>query len=251
MFRAIDAPIVPVKGVALAQWLYDDAAERPLRDVDLLIPRAHFAPLKALVLEKRYPIEYLAEELGELAFEVDGFPIDVHAEFGLRDFTTLSVDDVVRRAAPDRLFGVEVLRIDEMDHLLLLAVNVTKDGFVRANPHQPEDLVRLLRKLESGRGVALLIERAREASFITGLRNVALWMAEEHGAAEFGNLVPLLRPRRILYSALVHGWWKGRARGYGGLLLGSYSNDRLPVRARSLGRWLRRGALRALGLPRG
>ena len=244
-------PVVPVKGLLLGHTVYSDQAERPIRDVDLLVSRGALAACRAVMAERTYKPIYSAPELGLLAFEVLGVHFDLHAEFGARDLTALTTDDVIARARPSRHFDVETLQIDDVDHFLLLAVNVVKDGFHGANSHQPEDLRRVLDVLRKSDRIAELIERTRQAGFTTGLYAVASWMADEHDSVAFTDLLPLLRPRRIIYSTVIRGWRSLPAvPPYVGMFLGCLSNDRAILRARAFGRLARRATQRALGIPR-
>jgi hypothetical protein len=48
-------------------------------------------------------------------------------------------------------FGFKIRRLDEVDHLLWLLIELVKDWFVETNAHQPEDAERLLTCLVEGR----------------------------------------------------------------------------------------------------
>src|SRR4051812_15077961 len=64
--RAI--PIVPIKGLALAHWIYADVADRPMVDADLLVPRFLFDEAASVVRDNGWNVFYLSRELGELCF---------------------------------------------------------------------------------------------------------------------------------------------------------------------------------------
>jgi hypothetical protein len=241
------SPVVPVKGIALAQWLYASDSERPMKDADLLVPRAAFDTCVDLARRAGHKILYETRELGELLMSVSDFHVEIHAEFGRRELTTLSVDEVLARAKPDRLHGLEVLRIDDIDHFLLLAVNVIKDGFVWSNAHQSEDLARMLAVLTKDERIEELLARTREASFVSGLESVARWMAEEHGSSSFSALLPRLSPRRA-YSLMARAVRRlPPSQRNLGLLFGCWTNDKLSLRVRATWRLSRRGAARLLG----
>jgi hypothetical protein len=254
--RAAGAVVAPVKGVVLSRWLYDDIAERPYRDLDLLVDREGLPRLTAAVSERGWPVRHLSVEMGELEFEIDRLVIEVHAEFGRRDLTRLTTREVLERARPDReTFPFEVLRIDDVDHLLLLATNVTKKSYTYANPHQPADLERLLLRLEPRWDV--LVARADEASFSTGLRSVVTWMAEERGSApfvRFSRRLPRAR-RRLLPSVVrIHRRLDERRAdrlsspgGLLGLALATLTPDDWSLRARGIARLVRRGLYRRGG----
>jgi hypothetical protein len=246
----------PVKGVVLARWLYDHIDERPYRDVDVLITREGLGPMTAAVRARGWNIRHHSTEMGELEFDLDRLVVEVHAEMGRRDLTRLSVLDVFARGVRDRsTFPFEVLRIDDVDHFLLLVTNVTKKSYTYANRHQPADFERLLARLEPRWDD--LVGRAREASMLTALRSVSRWMAREHGSASFERFLGVLppRPRRLLPLAvrLHHRLDPGRrdrlndASGLFGLALATLTPDDWSLRVRGLERVVRRGILRRLG----
>jgi hypothetical protein len=185
---------VPVKGVVLSRWIYAAVVDRPFRDLDLLVRRDGLVRLTAAVRERAWPIRQLSFEMGELELEVDGFVVEVHAEFGRRDLTRLSTAEVIARAVPEReTFPFEILRVDDIDHFLLLVANVTKKAYTYANRHTPEDLERLLARLEPR--WAELAARAWDARFTTALRSVGAWMVEDHDSLTFARFLRMLPPR--------------------------------------------------------
>lgn len=254
--RAAGVDAAPVKGVVLARWLYDRLEERPYRDVDVLIARDGLARMTEAVRALGWNVRHHSDEMGELEFDLDRLVVEVHAEVGRRDLTSLSARDVLARGVVDRAtFPFEVLRIDDVDHLLLLATNVTKKAYTYANAHQPADLERLLARLEPRWDD--LVARAREASMITALRSVSGWMVRAHGSALFGRFLDALpaRPRRLLPLAVrLHNHLDSARRrrledpsGLFGLALATLTPDAWRLRARGLERVVRRGILRRMG----
>jgi len=247
---------VPVKGVVLSRWLYAAVVERPYRDLDVLVGRDALVPLTNAVRERGWRMRHLSVEMGELEFEVDGFVVEVHAEFGRRDLSRLSTAEVIARAVPDReTFPFEILRVDDIDHFFLLVANVTKKAYIYANRHQPEDLERFLLRLAPR--WEELAERARRASFLTATRNVAAWMASEHGSATFTRFLRSLpaHPRRLLPAVVkLHRRLADRrgkrletVSGLLGLALATLTADDWLLRGRGLARLVRRGLYRRLG----
>jgi hypothetical protein len=251
-FHENGIPVCPVKGVVLGRWLYGDVAERPLCDLDVLIRRRDRAAVRREIERRGWRLVRDSEELGELEFIVGGFTVEAHAEVVRRDLTVLSVEDFLARSTKEsETFGFEIHHIDDVDHTLLLCIEVVKDWFVEANAHQPEDLERMMARI-AGR-IPELIDRATEAGFVTGLYNAARWLAEEHGSESFRALLERLgSPRRKLQPYLVRRMWKaGSPNRHLGLAVSCWTNDRLPVRTRCLATIARRGAWRALGLDPG
>ena len=248
--------VAPVKGVVLSRWLYDDVSDRPYRDLDLLIARDDLPRMFAAVGGRGWPIQVHSPEMGELEFTVDRLTVELHAEFGRRDLSRLVIADLLARATMEGdTFPFQIRRIDEVDHFLLLVANVTKKAFTYANAHQPADLDRLLARLRPRWGE--LLERAGAARFLTAVRDVAVWMADEHTSALFAEFLGAMpaSPRRLLPAVI--GWQRRRDRrrpdrlasasGLFGLVLATQTPDDARLRARGLLRLLRRGAARRLG----
>ena len=252
---SVGITVAPVKGVVLSRWLYDDVSDRPYRDLDVVIAREDLPRMFAAVEARGWPIQVHSSEMGELEFTVDRLTVEIHAEFGRRDLSRLTIAGLLARATGDgATFPFPIRRIDDIDHFLLLVANVTKKAFTYANPHQPADLDRLLARLRPRWGE--LLERVQAARFLTALRNVAVWMEDEHGSAPFGELLRALpaSPRRLLPAVI--GWQRRRDRrrperlasasGLFGLVLATQTPDDVLLRARGLLRLLRRGAARRL-----
>lgn len=253
--RAAGVVVAPVKGVVLARWIYDALDQRPYQDLDLLVGRSALPPLIRAVKSRGWHIRHVSLEMGELEFEVDRLVVEVHGEFGRRDLTRLSNDEVIGRALLDReTFPFAVPHIDDVDHFLLLVANVTKKSYTYANPHQPADLERLLARLEP-RWEAL-IAGAQAAAFSTGLHSVATWMVNERGSALFSRFLRQLpRVHRLLPAAVrlqrrletKRGNRLERVSGLLGLALATQTPDDWSLRCRGLARLVRRGIWRRFG----
>jgi hypothetical protein len=233
--KAAGVPVIPVKGLALAHWLYEDVAQRPFTDIDLLIPRAAWHEARRAMIALGEPT-YESFELGELSVPVDGVLVELHAEFGEIRMTAISVDDVLARSTSDSAtFGFAVRRLDDVDHLLLMAVNALKDAFVFARPHVAGDLARLLDRTFEQRGE--LVRRAGDAGFASGLYCTAQWMAQEHGSPSWVRLLDSLgSPSRPLFVRAFERFRRLRNPPlYLGVLLGRWSNDRAETRLRAAG----------------
>jgi hypothetical protein len=251
----VQARLAPVKGVVLSRWLYDHVADRPYRDVDLLIARADLTRMHAAVAQAGWRIRVWSAEMGELEFEVDQLVVEIHAEFGRRDLSRLTTEDVLARAGLDRdTFQFQVTRLDDIDHFLLLVANVVKKAFTYANPHQPEDLRRLVQRLEPRRGE--LLDRVRAGGLLTAVREVSAWMSDDHGSPEFRRLGVDLGTARPALSIAIRRY-RERARrqpnrltsasGLYGLALATLTPDDRRLQVRGLARLLRRGLARRLG----
>ncbi len=244
--REAGVPVVPVKGIVLARWLYDDVGERGFSDVDLLVRRSDFSTACGALATLGRP-SYYSTELGECEASVDGIHVELQAEMARRGLTDLSVDDVVARASVDtETFAFPILRLDEVDHLLLVALNAVKDGFVFAGAHVPADLERLLARVDASE----VVGRARDVGFATGLYCTAEWMAEAHGSGPWEEVMRVLGPpRRRLHVAAFRAFWRfRRPPSVLGLALACWSHDRLAPRSVAVGRMISRHASRLVGL---
>ena len=204
--RALQAEGVqaaPAKGIVLSRWLYEDVTERPYIDVDLLLPSSSFARAERAIRAQGWPILYRAPELGELVCVVSQVEVELHAYVGRRYLSRLTVDEVLARARIDReTFPFEILHLDDVDHFLLLVANVVKDGFVYANLHQPQDLERMLVRIQPR--LDEVVERARAGAFLTAIHTTAAWMRDAQGSAGFAALAQRLPPtHRPLFAAAI------------------------------------------------
>lgn len=241
-FAAAGLSVAPIKGLALGRWLYPDLAERGMRDLDLLVSWREFARACAVVRHAGWEVLYESEPQRELLFLVEGFAVEVHGEIGRRDLTGFQTPEVLARATrDDKSFDCPVLRVDDVDHFVLLAANVIKDRFWQANPHQARDLALFWLRLAPRADE--LVRRVCAAGFATGMRAVARWMAEQHGEASFSSLARQLQPHARRQQTLVLDLLRRRPMPLAiGLPAICWTNDLLAVRARCL----RRLAQRAL-----
>jgi hypothetical protein len=248
--------IAPVKGIVLSRWLYERLEERPYRDVDLLIAREDHDGMMTAVQQQGWTMHHESAEMGQLEFIVDRVMVEVHSEFGRRDLSRLTTDQVLGRAQPDvGTFPFALLRLDDIDHFFLLVSNVTKKAFVYANRHQPADLERFAVRLEPRWHE--LVERAERAAFMTALRCVGAWMVEEHRSDTFARLLAILPPSsRVMVPAAIRFYRRHAARaprrlesasGLVGLALATLTPDDRSLRLRGFARVVRRGVLRRLG----
>jgi|HubBroStandDraft_1064217.scaffolds.fasta_scaffold19455_2 hypothetical protein len=240
-------PIIPVKGIALARWLYADVIERPMTDVDLFVPRnAWTTACRALAAGRE--VLYDSSELRELTVRVEGVSVELHGEVGRRELTRLSVDEMIARSTLDtESFRFPVLRLDDIDHLVLVVCNAIKDGFVFAQPHVPGDLERLLERTSSR--MPILLERVREAGIGTGLYCTAEWMVEEHGSVSWRGLQQRLGlPPRPGHVRLIRAFRRSRRPTWAvAVVLGCLTNDVAALRWRATLRIAVRNAVKLVG----
>lgn len=189
-FTAANLPLLPVKGFALGRWVYADLSERGMLDIDLLVMPHQLETVRRVAREADWPIVADRRAIGEITFFVERVAVEAHSALGFPDLCGTEVSDVLSRAALDTTtFGFPTYRIDDLDHFVLLAVNILKNHFHKANPHQPRDLELLWPH------VALRLEefkqRLSQAGFTTGMHAVAEHLVRL-GYSRFSELVDAL-----------------------------------------------------------
>jgi hypothetical protein len=243
--REQGVPVVPVKGILLSRRIYAEVTERPFLDVDLLITRSAWQKGRRALVALGKTL-YESTELGELTVDVHGVHVELHTEIGRLEMTDLVVEDLVARALPEsETFGFPILRIDDVDHALFVVANAVKDGLARTPAHVPDDLERLLARVE----ISALVERARAAAFVTGLHCAAHWMVHVHGSEPWRRvLLAIGPPRRRMYARALGAFARSRGTSWSvAVALGCWSNDRPAMRVRALGRLIRRNAVKLVG----
>jgi hypothetical protein len=142
MFRGAGLPVIPLKGVALAQSLYGDVTLRVCSDLDVLVPRDAVADSFRLLLGHGY--EHADRHRVEAA-EVDRL-LDSNMEYGFRGRTagfeyllelhwdiawrwradSRMVDDLWADARPGTVLGVDAWVLSPEWELLYLAVHAAR-----------------------------------------------------------------------------------------------------------------------------
>jgi hypothetical protein len=200
-FAAAGLPVVPVKGLALARWIYADTSERGLLDVDLLVPREEIPRVRACVEQADFRLFHASRVFGEVVFSVADVVIEVHSSLGLHDLTGIEVREVLARARTDaETFGFAVSRIDDLDHFTLVAANIVKDHFRKGQAHHRQDLALLWPRVAPR--LDELVARLETAGFVTGMYSVAEHMLRR-GAPEFAMLRDRLAVRRRRGQAIT------------------------------------------------
>ena len=102
-------PVMPVKGALLQHWLYDDPAERPLTDVDLLVPPEDLD--RAVMLLQRAGYRRAGRSsIGAVIMQTPlGIALDLHPRLFDRARYRLPTNELFARSTEDHtLFGVSV-----------------------------------------------------------------------------------------------------------------------------------------------
>jgi len=108
---------MPLKGVLLQQLLYADPAQRPLTDVDVLVPEQDFERAIAALIEAGFEPRSAGRSLIECALRAPrGFTVDLHQRLFGKGRFRLSTEALFRRASRDEsLLGVPLHIADPYD----------------------------------------------------------------------------------------------------------------------------------------
>lgn len=161
--RAADIPVVFIKGISYCRTIYADPAERPMSDIDLLVPPARHAAAARVLLGLGY--ENLSARAASsrlhhaLSMLRRGSAIDLHRRIIQPLRSRIDSSEMFARARPAAERDDGALRLDPIDEALVHFVHVARHE-LRVPALSYVDGARLLRRLPSG-GRAALHERAR------------------------------------------------------------------------------------------
>ena len=114
--------VMPLKGALLQHWLYDDPAERPLSDVDLLVRAGDLPDAVDLLKEARYRPTSHAIVDGLVMETRFGLLLDLHTRLFDQARYRIFTDDLFARGSDDtNLFGAPVripCALDVYAHLI-------------------------------------------------------------------------------------------------------------------------------------
>lgn len=142
LFRSAGVPVIPLKGVALAESLYGDASCRVCSDVDVLVPHHAVTEAFRLLLANgyeradRYPVapadvDFLVRSAMEYGFRprppAFSYLLELHWDLAWRwRVDAAMVDDVWAAARPRAFWGVEAWALSPEWELLYLAVHAAR-----------------------------------------------------------------------------------------------------------------------------
>ena len=139
LFDESRVPVIPLKGVTLAQYLYGDLTLRMCRDLDVFVPRSFAAKALRLLLDRGYSgrcaqpfIANVALRYGiecNLTREEDQFPYMLELHSGLFAGTSSENDaigELWAQAQPKIFFGVQALAMSPECELLFFAVHAAR-----------------------------------------------------------------------------------------------------------------------------
>jgi hypothetical protein len=137
--------LMPLKGIWLQRLIYPDPAERPITDVDVLVPERRYREVLARLAEAGWTL--CGANVSEASYRAPGLPLplDVHKRLFGRGAFRLPNAELFARARPDaEAFGLRLLLPDPLDVFAHLIGHFVKSrGFTPTPELTVRDLVLL------------------------------------------------------------------------------------------------------------
>jgi len=195
--------VMPLKGVLLQAIVYDDPSERPISDIDVLVPEGRFEHVVRVLRREGYTAAF---ERGAAAqtFRPSGhdtFLVDVHWSLFRRGLFRMPTSEVFARSTRDaRLFGSPVMRMNSYDVFAHLIGHFVKGRLRMDDACHLSDFERVARSLElDPRQCARHVERC-------GLARAARYVLRLSGG-RFGTSVVGALHRDPLGYLVATRWW--------------------------------------------
>ena len=169
--------VMPLKGVLLQRWLYDDPSERPITDVDMLVAPGQLATARGILVRAGYR-ETGRSRIGPIELSNPfQLALDLHPSLfhpARYRFPTESLFD--RSSTDESLFGVQVSLPDPLDTYAHANGKFGSDHQTAAALFKLEEIARI--------GNRLSASPSQIAAHLTycGMRRVAryvLWLGHE------------------------------------------------------------------------
>lgn len=196
-----DIAILPMKGVLLQHWLYEDPSERPMTDVDLLVrPTDLERATRALCRAGYRPTGH--ESVGGLVFGTRfGLPLDLHPHLFDPARYRMSTDDVFQRATTDTaLFGEAVSIPSPLDVYAHLVGKFGSDHLTARHVGRLQEIARMGAYLDAS-------PRVTSSHLVAcGMRRVARYvlpLARAHCRAGFAAEVEQALPTDLVGEAIA------------------------------------------------
>jgi hypothetical protein len=142
--------VMPLKGIWLQQFVYADPSERPITDVDVLVPDALYA--RALTALRDAGWAVCGSNAAETALSSPAWPLalDVHRALFVRGGFDMPTSALFERGTIDeRSFGVRVVSPDPLDVFAHLVGHFVKSrGGRDSDSHQLRDFPALASRFE-------------------------------------------------------------------------------------------------------
>lgn len=140
---ATGIPVMPLKGILFAWWIYDDPSERLRGDIDLLVPEERFDAAIAVLRETGFMLQTPhangnERTLWDRSFAIE---IDLHRSLFARGRYGLPTSLLFTRGKADRgLYGVPVILPDPYDAYAHVVGHAASD-------HEPRNASKVSRDL--------------------------------------------------------------------------------------------------------
>jgi hypothetical protein len=208
---------IPIKGIVLAETLYDDLALRPAADVDILVRPADLPHARTILGGLGYvqaadpPFTDLVHEFHDSPYYLGTGPdqvcLELHRGLWATRFYRLGVDGLWERAVPAVVAGVDVLVLSPEDTLLHLAIHRSRSPL---RLRWVCDVAELVRRHSATLDWEGLLVRARAAGAETSLYVILSLAGELLGAPSPPAVMSRLRPGAVK-RALLERTCGGRA----------------------------------------
>jgi hypothetical protein len=198
LFEGHKIRAIPYKGPVLAASIYGNLALREFGDLDILVHERDYQSARRLLIRRgfRPRIEHEWEE--EFRDGSGRFAVDLHRRIASRDFPSpLNFDYLSKRLRPVDLAGTTAATLCPEDTLLMLGMQVTKDGNLQLS--KICDIAELLRVHQQLNWAQVLKETKR----LGGAADALLWRTAHerspgHGTAattSVGDVIALVSRR--------------------------------------------------------
>jgi hypothetical protein len=163
LLEANDIRAIPYKGPVLAASIYGNLALRHFSDLDILVCESDYCRTQDLLISQKY---HLIKEFDcESTFlDISGrVYLDLHRALTPRQFPlSLDFNSLWKRLKPISIGGTTVLNLSPEDMLIILSVNIAKDGVGgKYNLAKICDIAELLRVAESMDWVGVMEKAGR------------------------------------------------------------------------------------------
>ena len=143
-------PVMPVKGALHQHWLYDDPAERPLSDVDLLVRPEHLARAVERLETGGYR-QAAGSGVGAVVMQTPlGLALDLHPRLFDRARYRLPTRDVFARSSEDHtVYGPSVRLPSPLDAYAHLIGKFGSDHLNARSTARLDEIARMARRLDA------------------------------------------------------------------------------------------------------
>jgi putative nucleotidyltransferase-like protein len=148
-------PVMPLKGLYLAEHVYRNIAVRPMGDVDLLVRREDLSRAENIILGKGFLLMPVGKEISEMNHHFgynhpgNRIRIELHWElFNPSMRMHLDIADVWKRSRPSTISGVAVNRMSFEDLLIYLSLHAAVHYFM-IGLSTVADIAETLRRFEN------------------------------------------------------------------------------------------------------